>query len=234
MSYPVTAAETTVPAAGPADGREAARWAALSGPAFVVFFLAGVVASSPPGDNASVASWVANYTGGGNNLSHEASGVFLVLAALSLMSFLAVLWSRIGRARPGADRGMLPLLAAGVSAACIAVGGALMGSGSTVTGNFAGAAAPGAATLARFCNDAGFVMVTLPGMLAAALAVAGLSLQAYRAKLFGRRMAAFGLVVAVILIPSLAFFPIIALLVWLVVTAVVLLRRDPVRQPAGR
>ena len=39
------------------------------------------------------------------------------------------------------------------------------------------------ATLLRFTNDGGFIMVAVPGMLAAALAVAGLSLQAHRAGL---------------------------------------------------
>ena len=236
MSYPVTAAETGAPAAGVGDTSPATRWAPLTGIAVVVFFLAGVAASSPPGDGASAASWVASYTGGGNKFSHEASGVLLVLTALSLMCFLAVVWSRIGRLRPGGDHSMMPLLAAGVSAACIAVGGALMGSGSTVTTSFAGASAPAAATLARFCNDAGFVMVGLPGMLAAALSVAGLSVQAYRAGLFGRRMQVFGIVVAVILIGSLEFLPVLALLLWLVVTSVVLIRRGPASgyQPAGR
>ena len=69
-------------------------------------------------------------------------------------------------------------------------------------------------------------MVAVPGMLAAALAVAGLSLQAHRAGLFGRPMQVFGIVVALILLASLAFIPIAALLVWLVVAAIVLVRRS--------
>ncbi len=57
-----------------------------------------------------------------------------------------------------------------------------------------------------------------------ALSVAGLSLQGRRSGLFGRKMMVFGLLVAVVLLASLAFIPIVALLVWLVVTAVVLIR----------
>ena len=82
---------------GAARHRPVAR---LTGIAFVVFFLGGVVASNAPSDNASAASWMAAYTGGGRQFSHEASGVLLVLAALSLMSFLVTAWSRVGRLRP--------------------------------------------------------------------------------------------------------------------------------------
>jgi hypothetical protein len=233
MSYPATAAETG--AAVITDARPMARWAPLTGIAFVVFFLGSMVASSVPSDNAPAASWVAAYTGSGKQFGHEVTGVLLVLAALSLMSFLVIMWSRIGQLRPGSDRSMIPLVAAGVSAASIAVGGALMACGSIVTGRFAGSAAPAAATVTRFANDTGFVMVAVPGMLAAALAVAGLSVQAYRAGIFGRKMEVFGIAVAVILLASLAFLPIIALLIWVVVTAIVLIRhRTLAEQPAGR
>jgi hypothetical protein len=207
-------------------GTPPARWAPLTGIAFVVFFLGGVVASNAPSDNASPASWMAAYTGGGRQFSHEASGVLLVLAALSLMSFLVTTWSRVGRLRPEGSHSAVPLAAAGVSAACIAVGGVLMALGSSVAHGFARSDPAATATLLRLTNDGGFIMVAVPGMLAAALAVAGLSLQAHRAGLFGRPMQVFGIVVAVILLASLAFIPIAALLVWLVVTAIVLVRRS--------
>jgi uncharacterized protein YraI len=235
MSYPATAAETG--AAVITDARPMARWAPLTGIAFVVFFLGSMVASSVPSDNASAASWVAAYSGSGKQFGHEVTGVLLVLAALSLMSFLVGVWSRIGQLlRPGSTRSMVPLVAAGISAACIGAGGALMGSASTVTGSFAGSSATAAATVVRFANDTGFIMVAVPGMLSAALAVVGLSVQAYRARLFGRKMEVFGIAVAVILLPSLAFFPILALLIWLVITAIVLIRQGdlPERQQAGR
>lgn len=224
MTHPVAAARVGEPAAFRAGAKPAARWAPLTGIAFVVFFLGAVVASSVPSDNASTAAWVAAYTGSGKQFGHEASGVLLVLAALSLMSFLVVLWSRIGALRPGERRTPVPVVAAGISAACIAVGGALMAAGSTVTGTFAGTAAPAGATMVRFANDTGFTMVAVPGMLAAALSVGLLSTQAYRAGLFGRKMRIFGIAVAVILLASLAFVPILALLLWLIVTAILLIR----------
>jgi hypothetical protein len=233
MPHSATTAGTRTPAGVITGTRPAARWAPLTGIAFVVFFLAGVVASTVPSDHASAASWVAAYTGSGKQFSHEATGVLLVLAALSLMSFLAVMWSRIGRLRPGGDHSMVPLVSAGVAAACMSAGGALMGTAPGVTTSFAGSSAAGAATLVRFANDTGFVLVAVPAMLAAAVAVAGLSVQARRAGMFGLKMEVFGIAVAVILLASLKFLPIAALLIWLIVTAIVLIRHGTRPAAAG-
>ena len=68
-------------------------------------------------------------------------------------------------------------------------------------------------------------------MLATALSIAFLSVQAHAAGIFGTRMRAFGIVVAVVLLASLEFLPIVALLIWLVVAAIVLLRA-PAPSPA--
>ncbi len=205
--------------------RPGVRWAPLTGIAFVVFFLGSVVASSPPSDKASDAKWVANYTGHTHVTQHLVTGVLLILAALCLLSFLSTTWARIAGHRPSGVISPIALVAAGVAATCIAVGGVLMGAiAATIQGT---GRAPDPALL-RFCNDVGFVMVGLPGMLATALAVTCLSVQGRHAGLFGRKMMIFGLFVAVVLLASLAFIPIVALLLWLIVTAVVLIRRPTV------
>ncbi|MEO9140350.1 MAG: hypothetical protein ABI345_14950 [Jatrophihabitans sp.] len=205
--------------------RPATRWAPLTGIAFVVFFLGSVVASSPPSDKASDAAWVANYTGHAHVTEHLVTGVLLILAALSLLSFLSTTWTRIAGNRQVGAISPIPLVAAGVASACIAVGGVLMGAIAATVQGTGHALDP---ALLRFCNDVGFAMVGLPGMLATALSVAILSVQGRHTGLFGRKMMIFGLIVAVILLASLAFIPIVALLVWLVVTAVVLIRRPAV------
>jgi hypothetical protein len=205
--------------------RPAARWAPLTGIAFVVFFLGSIVASSPPSDKASDAAWVANYTGHTHVTQHLVTGVCLILAALSLLSFLSTTWARVAGNRQFGALSPIPLVAAGVASACIAVGGVLMGA---IAATIQGTGHAPNADLLRFCNDVGFVMVGLPGMLATALSVACLSVQGRRSELFGRRMMIFGLIVAVILLASLAFIPIAALLIWLVVTAIVLIRRKTI------
>ena len=67
-------------------------------------------------------------------------------------------------------------------------------------------------------------MVSLGGMLAAALSILGVSAQARAAGLFGTRMRRFSVAVAVVLVAAVFFVPILALLLWVVVTTVVLAR----------
>jgi hypothetical protein len=71
-------------------------------------------------------------------------------------------------------------------------------------------------------------MVGVAGMSAAALSIAGLSVQAHAAGLFGRWFLVLGLVVAVLLLGAFAFFPIAALLIWLIVVAIALMRNPAV------
>jgi len=209
----------------PTQTRRASRWAPLSGLAFVVFFIAGVAVSNAPADNASDKTWIAAYTGHAKQAGHLATGILLILAGLSLVTFLVALWTEIAAARRPVLTSPLPIVAAGVSAACIAVGGVLMAgiSGSELIGSFP---LP-SVDLLRFSNDLGFAMVGVAGMLAAALSVACLSVQAHSAHLYGRRMMIFGLVVAVFLLGGIAFVPIIALLVWLLVASITLMRKVP-------
>ena len=202
--------------------RRLTRLAPLTGFGFAVLFLVSVIASSPPADGASNAKWLASYAGSGHKAGHVITGVCLVLAGLCLLVFMTTLWNRIVEARRPERVSPLPVVAAGVSAACIAVGGVLMGGAISVMSS----PSPDA-NLLRLCNDIGFTMVGLGGMLAAALSVAVISAQARAANVFGRRMTTFGYAVAVILLAALAFVPIVALLAWAVAAAIALLRTSP-------
>ena len=203
----------------------------LAGIGFIVFFLGGVVSSSPPGNNASNAQWIANYTGYGNLWSHVLSGVFLILAALSLMAFLTGMWRRISSARPVGTTSPLPLVAAGVAAACMAVGGVLMAyiAGSELAGKYP---LP-SVDLLRFSNDLGFIVTGVPGMAATALCLAVLAGQARRADVFGPKMAIFSWIVAAVLLLSFLFLPIAALMAWIVV-CIVSARRLPSRHTVSQ
>jgi hypothetical protein len=201
---------------------------AFAGLAFVVFFLVSVVVSNPPADNASDAKWIANYTGHSNQFRHAATGVLLVLAALSLVTFLASLWRRIADRR-GEPLSPVALVVAAVSGACIAAGGIVMAtiSFSELTGKYP---LPSGGLL-RFTNDLGFGLAGVAGIWAAAVAVALLSVQAHAGGLFSRRMLVFSEVVAAVQILSPLFVPILALLIWAVVVAVGWLRSNA-PQPA--
>lgn len=60
------------------------------------------------------------------------------------------------------------------------------------------------------------------------MSIACLGVQARAAGVFGKRLLTFSLVVAVVLLGSLAFVPIVALLIWLIVVSIVLLRSNAV------
>ncbi|HVC69253.1 MAG TPA: hypothetical protein VNC61_03210 [Acidimicrobiales bacterium] len=211
-----------------AASSKASRLGALAGPAFAVLFVLSVVVSSPPANNASDATWTANYSGHGHQIQHVATGLLLVLAGLCLMTFLTTLWRRIAdrRTEPTSP---LALVAAGAASACISAGGVLMAtvSASELTGSYS---LPGADVL-RLTNDVGFGLVAVGGMWATALAVAVLSAQGKTADVIGPRMATFGWVVAVLLVFSLLFLPIIALLIWALVVGVSVFRERNTAEP---
>ena len=91
---------------------------------------------------------------------------------------------------------------------------------------------PGADVL-RLGNEMGFGMVALAGMTAVALSLVGLGFQARSVGLFGAKTFAFTLIVAAMLLAALAFLPIGALFIWVLVMVVRLLRGNPRPQPAA-
>jgi hypothetical protein len=192
-----------------------ARSTVLTGIGFIVFFIASTVSSSPPSNNASNATWIANYSGNGNDVSHLVTGIFLIMAALCLMTFLTGMWQRISSTRPAGLTSPLPLIAAGVATTCIATGGTLMAyiAGSELSGKYP---LP-SVDLLRLSNDLGFVMTGVPGMAATALCLVVLAYQARSAAVFTRKMAIFTWIVAVVLLLSFLFVPIVALMAWIVV-----------------
>ena len=199
------------------------RAAPLSGLAFIAFFAASVMISNVPANTASNSAWVAAYSTHGDQARHLATGICLVLAGLSLATFLTHLWTRIVAARRPDVVNPLPVVAAAISASCIAAGGIMMGAASGSSLIFS-QPIPGAVLL-RLGNDLGFAMVGVAGMPAAALSIACLSVQARAAGVMTTRMMRFSLIVSLVLLGSVAFIPIIALVAWLLVIAIPLIRR---------
>ena len=144
-------------------------------------------------------------------------------AALALLSFLVIIWTRVAAvSRPGAAS-PLPIAAATMSAACIAVGSLLQAliPGSMIF-NSLPEPSPG---IIRVFSEAAGPLILVGGMLALALAVASLTLQARAAGAFGKGMTIFSLIVAVLTVFSFQFFPVLAPLIWAVTVSVVLIRR---------
>jgi hypothetical protein len=215
---------TTVDRRAPASAPSGAllRWAPLTGILAIICFVVGVVASSPPGTSDSNAKWTAAYSGS-HDTGHILTGVALVISGLAFLAFSVGLWQRITEHAATGRFSALPIAASAVTAACMSVGGVLMAAPSTVVGG--GGPVPGPDVL-RLCNNTGFAMVAVPGMLAAALAVAVFSVQGRGAGYFGRKLLILGLVVAVVLLASLQFLPILAWLIWMAILAVYQLRQN--------
>ncbi|HEY3830766.1 MAG TPA: hypothetical protein VGO03_00585 [Acidimicrobiia bacterium] len=206
---------STVPSAAPP-----ARKLAWTGVAFVVCFIVSVVASSPPKNGASDHAWIANYTGGNKN-SHMITGVLLVAAALMLLTFLTMQWQRIAAAQAPVPTSPLPIVAAGMGTAAMAIGGVVMGAAGTIITNHTD---PGVANLFRLSNGLGFALVALAAMPAVALSVVCLSVLGRRAGVLSRGVSTFGIVAAIALLGAIAFLPIVVLLVWVLVVSVAWLR----------
>ena len=204
------------------------RWEPYAGVAYVVFFLASMAISNPPADNAPNQKWIQSYASHHEQIHHLATGLLLLLAGLSLMTFLVALWRRIAADHP-AEPSRLPVAAAGAAAALIGAGGMVMAyiSGGELLGHYP---LP-SVDLLRMSNDLGFALAGVAGSWAAGVAVATLSIQGYAAGVFGARMRAFGVLTALALLLAMLFVPIGALFLW-VLTAAVMWIRHP--EPAAR
>jgi hypothetical protein len=201
----------------------ARQWEPYAGVAYVIFFVASLIVSNPPADNASDHKWIANYTGHSKQFGHLLTGILLLLAGLALMTFLVALWRRIAAAHPAEMVSRLPVAAAATTAALMGAGGMVMAyiSGGELIGHYP---LPGA-DLLRMSNDLGFALAGVAGSLSAGVAVATLSLQGHAAGVFGARMRAAGILTALVLTLAILFIPITALLAWVLVVSVMWIRR---------
>ena len=197
------------------------RWEPYAGVAYVVFFLASMAVSNSPADDAPNRKWIQSYASHGEQVHHLATGLLLLLAGLSLMTFLVALWRRVAAAHPG-EPSRLPIAAAGAAAALIGAGGMVMGyiSGGELLGHYP---LP-SVDLLRMSNDLGFALAGVAGSWAAGVAVATLSIQGYTAGVFGTRMRAFGVLTAFALLLAMLFVPIGALFLWALTAAVMWIR----------
>jgi hypothetical protein len=207
------------------------RWEPWAGIAYIVCLIGSLVASNPPADNASNHTWIARYTGTSELVGHLATAFLLLLAGLALMTFLVALWRRIALAFPGGSPSRLPIAAASTAAALMSAGGMVMGyiSGGEIIGRYP---LPGVGLL-RMSNDLGFALAGTAAPLAAAVAVATLSIQGYTAGVFGTKMRAAGILTAAVLLLSILFIPIVALMAWILAAALSWIRQPSAEQPAS-
>jgi hypothetical protein len=198
-------------------------WGPGSGIAFVVLFVVTAFMSSTPDTNASNAAWTAWFAGAAHRDLLLVAGLTGLAAALALLSFIANIWTRIAAVSGARVTNPLPVAAGAVAAACIAVGALLQAliPGSMIF-NSLPEPSPG---IMRILENTAGPLVFGGGMIALALAVAGLALQARAADAFGKGLTIFSLVVAVLTVFAFEFFPVLAPLIWVVTISIVLIRR---------
>ena len=151
------------------------------------------------------------------------------------MSFLVIVWTRVAAAARPPAASPLPVAAAAISGACIAVGSLLQ---ALIAGGLIFDLLPELSPdIMRVLGGAAGPLILVGGMLALALAVASLALQARAAGASGTGMIIFSLAVAGITVFSFQFFPVLAPLVWAVTLSITLIRRPALarswRAPRG-
>jgi hypothetical protein len=199
---------------------------AVAGVLFVVLLVVGMVLGgdmpySGDPDQEHVDWW----SDSGNRAMVLIGAYVLTLSALSFLAFISVLRSRIAAVEAGAAQLSRYAFAAGVILAVTIIAGAVAQAAIAGQIEFQDAPVPDDADLLRIFPQLGIGLMLLGGGLAAALMIAATSWAILRTGALARWLGWLGLVCAVILLASVFFIPMVALLIWVLAASVELWRR---------
>ncbi len=193
------------------------------GIAFVVLFVAGFLTFNTPDTDASQAKWVAWW----DSSSHRATAlVATYLIVLSTVAFVVFMWNLGQRFREHAGVpttfGTLFVAMALVSTLMRAAipGGKQFGSLKVPSGDFA----------SQFDNI-GQGLLLVPGAISAGAFLIAASYWARRYGVLPNWLTISGYVVGVLQLAAAVFFPFVLFPIWVLVTSIVLLRRDARSDP---
>jgi hypothetical protein len=200
------------------------RQTALSGALFLPAFVAGLALVNNPDLSSTPDAFARYYASSGNRAHLIASGMLLAVSALLWVVFATGLRERL------AETTATRIAAAGavVTATLIGVTGTLI-SVIPFAMTFSSAPAPGV-DLARYLPIGGYLALTVFGMPMAALTIGAVCIASLRQGVLPRWLAWSGLVTAVLLLGSVEFFPMAALVLWIAAACTVMSRR-PLRIP---
>lgn len=198
----------------------------LAGIAFAVLFLVGIMTrGTTPEYTESAESFASFFGDSGNRIQMIVGSYLMILAGLAFLWLLVNAYSRVRDAAASSSRLSLAMLTSGTLFVGLLLVAAIAMAAVPGSMSFGGAPYPGA-EFAIQMEQLGFALLLLPGMLAAAICVASLSIAARNAKLLPSWLTTAGLVSAVILLFSPLFLPAVVLPLWILVVGIVSLRRQ--------
>jgi hypothetical protein len=199
-------------------------WTPAAGVAAAITFVIGLAfaANSPNSDDtdAKVLAWYADH---GHRVGVIVGAFLLAFFGLFLLWFAAGLRERL-RAAEGAG-GRLSNIAFAGAVLCVAAvwsGGAALAA--VPAGQSLGGSPLSNADVARFVPSAGFGAILLFGMFGAIALIDAVSIVIFRTAVLPRWLGWLGFVCAIVLLFGIAFFPVIALPIWLIAASIVLFR----------
>lgn len=201
------------------------RWSAASGAVSVILIvIAFLVAGSSP-DSEAPESEIASYLASDSNQTQNFTAFFLFLAGvLFMLVFLSVLRSRL-KAAEGPGGGLAPLaFGSGVASAALWIGAISFFVAPLAAADNRGDALAAPADLYAFSSDAGYFL-WVGAVVLGALVVWATSAVAFRTGLLPRWFAWVGVLVGVICLFAIFFFPAFVYWAWILVASILLLRR---------
>jgi hypothetical protein len=194
------------------------RWSALAGVLFVALFAVALGLSGNTGDNPTeVQQW---YADDGNQTKQIVAWFLYVASALAFLSFLGTLRDMLVRAEGGP--GTLSSLVFGpglVFTALYVAGVSLFAAPASLAGDSDFKLDPNAAELV---SNAGYFLL-VGGVMVASIMVLSASTAALRTGVLPAWLGWVGLVVAVVMLFAVIFFPILVFVGWVLVVSLVML-----------
>jgi hypothetical protein len=212
-----------------------ARWSApLTGVLFVGLFIAGFIfmSNAVPDSDAADQEFIDFYDDSGNRWMQIIGAFCFAGAGLSFMWFGTALRARIRRweANPGWPSDLIVVGAVAFAAMLFAAAASWVLISGSIEISEVDPEQYDVSTMRAF-GDLGFPLLLIFGALAASLAVAAASWSILDTKALPDWLGALGLFVALVVLFSVFFFPILALLVWVLAASVALaLDKGKVRQ----
>ncbi len=201
-----------------------ARWAPLSGPLFVILMIAGfIIAGSSPDSKASDTDIAAYLAKSSNQSNNEIAWIILLVAMLFLVAFFVTLRSRLVEAEGGIGRFGAMALGAGIASSVFLITAISIFVSPLLAADDAGKNLldPG---LYRITQDLGY-MLWVSSVVVGALAVWATAAAVFQTGVLPRWFGWFSVVVGIICLAAIFFFPIFVYWLWILVAGIVLFLR---------